>query len=279
MPLGLVAAPYGAPATGTGALRHRSMSLSGAKAHILLIEDDEGVREMVADYLDAYEFEVTSVSTRAEAEDHLAKNAFDLVIVDVGLPDGDGISIARQLSQSGDLGIIILSGRTDLVDRVVGIEAGADDYVTKPVEPRELLARLRAVQRRRGTARAAHSAQASAAAAASSGQAELVRFGEYTLNPVRRTVTDQQGRPVRLTSAEQELLLALAAQINSPVHREALYQRVFDRAWRPDDRAIDRLVTTLRRKLGDNRDFPQIIMTIRGRGYQLAGRRTGAEAT
>jgi two-component system torCAD operon response regulator TorR len=255
------------------------MSLSGAKAHILLIEDDEGVREMVADYLDAYEFEVTSVSTRAEAEDHLTKNAFDLVIVDVGLPDGDGISIARQLSQSGDLGIIILSGRTDLVDRVVGIEAGADDYVTKPVEPRELLARLRAVQRRRGTARAAHSAQASAAAAASSGQAELVRFGEYTLNPVRRTVTDQQGRPVRLTSAEQELLLALAAQINSPVHREALYQRVFDRAWRPDDRAIDRLVTTLRRKLGDNRDFPQIIMTIRGRGYQLAGRRTGAEAT
>lgn len=268
-----IALPHGGNLAAGGVTRP-SMRLHGSKGRILFIEDDESVRELVGDYLSAYEFVVDSVSSSAEADEKFASDRYDIVIVDVGLPDGDGISIARNLSQNSDIGIIILSGRTDLVDRVVGIEAGADDYVTKPVEPRELLARVRAVQRRRQSAPAAPAAPATPA----SSEGETVRFGDFTLNPVRRTVLDMDGKPVRLTSAEQELLQALAAALNQPVHREALYKRVFDRPWRPDDRAIDRLVTTLRRKLGDNRDFPQVIMTIRGRGYQLAGQRTGDQA-
>jgi len=188
----------------------------------------------------------------------LAEARPDLVLLDLMLPDEDGFELARELRTHSDLGIVILTGRTDTVDKVVGLEIGADDYVTKPFDRRELLARIRSVMRRR-----------SAPEDPQGGATALARFAGWTLDLDGYELRDESGRAVTLTHHEFQLLAALVAHGARVLTREAILDAVFDRAWSPDDRTIDVLVGRLRRKLGDDARAPTLIRTIRGAGYRL----------
>lgn len=184
----------------------------------------------------------------------------DLIVLDLRLPGGeDGLSIARQLREESDVALIMLSGRSDCIDKVVGLELGADDYVTKPFDPRELLARIRSALRRTGRLRIHHAAHGETGKA--------IRFSGWTLDIDRRLLTAPDGAPVELTSYEFELLAILACRPGRPLSRDQIAELISHRQRGPDDRSIDVLIGKLRRKLGDDPRAPRLIRTVRGVGY------------
>jgi len=228
--------------------------------NILVVDDDPEILRMVSTYLTGEGYGVETATNGTRMGEILKTHAIDLVILDLGLPGQDGLELARLLRANSDIGIIILTGRGEVVDRVVGLEIGADDYLTKPVSLRELLARVRSVLRR----------QAAAQTKRGSGAPNQARFAGWSLDFNARKLTANDGSAIPLTTAEFRLLGALVVEAQQPVHRDRLLELVAEREWTPYDRSIDVLVGKLRQKMEPDPKNPTLIKTERGVGYLLA---------
>ncbi|HEY0647879.1 response regulator [Phenylobacterium sp.] len=228
----------------------------GGNAHIVVVDDEEMVRETVQEYLLRNGYAVSQAEGGAALRALMAERAVDLVILDVNMPGEDGISIARDLRQRGRLGIIMLTANADSVDRVVGLEVGADDYIPKPFEPRELLARVRAVLRR--------VAPGEVSAATMGGE---VRIGRCVLNLESRSLYAADGSAVPITAMEFDLLEAFARNPNRVLSRDRLLDLAHHKDSDGFDRSIDTRITRLRKKVEVDPTTPQAIKTVRGAGY------------
>jgi len=231
---------------------------------ILIVDDDVALRETLADFLEAEGYVTRQAGNPAEARAVLATEAADLLLLDINMPGGDGLSYAVEIRARLTTPIIMLSGKGSMVDRVVGLEVGADDYLPKPFELRELLARVRAVLRR---ARPAAEAAAPAPAAMAERQA---RFDNFVLTPSRRDISTTSGVLVELTGAEYNLASALVDRPNRVMSRDAIADATKKDDWDAFDRSIDTLVSRLRRKLSQHSANANLIQTVRGEGYVLA---------
>jgi two-component system, OmpR family, response regulator len=239
------------------------VSDGGAKAKLLVVDDDAALRETLADFFEMEGYDVLQAANVGEARRQWTEGKPDLLLLDINMPGGDGLTFAAQMRASSSTPIIILSGKGAMVDRVVGLEVGADDYLAKPFELRELLARVRAILRR--------SRAAPAAAGASHGDSvRLARFSVFTLDPARRSVTVSSSIQVELTGAEFNLLSAFVDRGNRVLTRDAIADLIRRDDWDGFDRSIDTLVSRLRRKLAAHVDATQLIQTVRGEGYVLA---------
>ncbi|HZZ94183.1 MAG TPA: response regulator [Usitatibacter sp.] len=228
------------------------------EAHILVVDDDVAIRELIREYLAENDFQVSLAETGADMDRVLSAEIVDLVILDLKLPDEDGLAIARRLRESLDLPIIILTGRKEEVDRVMGLELGADDYVTKPFSNRELLARVRAVLRRTESKRVARRGES----------VRAYRFAGWELNTGTRKLKAPDGRNVELTNSEYALLVAFLRAPQKILSRDQLLEssRLHDDIY---DRSIDVQILRLRRKIEESPNQPSLIRTERGAGYYL----------
>lgn len=231
--------------------------------HILVIEDDPFVQKAVRVYLEGEGYRVSTVDNGADMHKVMEKDHADLAIMDLKLPKDDGFELTRQLRDKYSLGIIILTSKDDTVDRVVGLEVGADDYVTKPWEERELLARIRSVMRR-------VKERTQVSTSALMGEQRIVVFSNWKLNLDSRELRDPEGKKVELTSGEFNLLNEFIEKAGRVLSRDHLLSAIYNREWEPFDRSIDVLVTRLRRKVEADSRHPEIIKTVRGTGYMFA---------
>ena len=224
--------------------------------HVLVVDDEPAIVEIVRDYLADAGYRVSTARSGAEALRQVRSILPDLIVLDLGLPELDGLDVARTIRQSSRVPIIMLTARSDEADRIVGLELGADDYLVKPFSPRELLARVRAVLRRSG------------AAAESDDDRPLV-VGELTVDPLRRLVTIG-GRAVDMTATEFDLLAHMAAAPGRVFTRRQLMETIHGAAVDAGERAIDAHVKNLRRKIEADPHRPQRLVTVHGVGYRLA---------
>jgi DNA-binding response OmpR family regulator len=221
---------------------------------ILLIEDDARLAAMVADYLGEAGFRATIAGSGAEAQRQLRREQFDAVVLDLMLPDTDGLELCRHIRAESNIPLLMLTARGDPLDRVVGLELGADDYLPKPFEPRELLARLRAILRRH------HAAAATT---------DVLRFGRLEIDRGARQVrVDGQEKP--LTSYQYTLLLALAERAGRVLSRDALMDLIKGTALDDFDRSIDVHISRIRAAIEDDPKKPRRVLTVRGAGYVFA---------
>ena len=239
---------------------------------VLVVDDDASLREMLAEYLGSHGFSVSVAPDGEAMRAEIERVAPDVVLLDLRLPREDGLSLARYLREHYDIGIIMVTGSGEVVDRIVGLEVGADDYVTKPFDPRELLARVKSVMRRM-QARPAPAALAEPGAAPRD-PAVRIRFGRCQLDADARQLFDAQGREIPLTAMEFDLLKVFADHPGKALSRDRLLTLTRNREWDPYDRSIDIRVARLRRKIEADADEPSVIRTVRGVGYMYvpAGR-------
>jgi two-component system OmpR family response regulator len=228
--------------------------------HILVIDDDREIRDLLARFLEKHAFRVTAVRDGREARRAWINGHYHLVVLDLMLPGESGLELARWLRGQSDVAIVMLTAMGDDTDRIIGLELGADDYMPKPFNPRELLARMRAVLRRSGE-RAASGPQSGL---------RTMRFSGWTLEPARRRLLNPDGVEVALTGGEFDLLTALVDRANRVLTRDMLLDLLRGRQAGPFDRAIDVAISRLRRKLEDDGRHAQLIKTVRGGGYVLA---------
>jgi two-component system phosphate regulon response regulator OmpR len=228
-------------------------------AKILIVDDDADVRRMLAEYLGGHGYAVTAVGDGRAMNAQLQRELPDLVLLDLGLPGDDGITLARQLRAHHNVGIIMVTASSEPVDRIVGLEVGADDYIAKPFDPRELRARIKSVLRRLQVP------ATTAGGAAPSNR--RVPVGRCQLDLAARALFDHKGAEVPLTAMEFELLKAFIDHPNQVLSRDRLLTLSRDRAWEPFDRSIDIRITRLRRKIEDDPENPRAIRTVRGAGY------------
>jgi len=231
---------------------------SGTKRpHLLVVDDDQDVVDIIRRYFSAQGFDVAVAADGFSMRTVIDSQNIDVVLLDLGLPGEDGFTLTRYLRERWKGALIIVTGRGDSIDRVVGLELGADDYVTKPFDLRELLARVRSVLRR-----------ASEAVASAVGNAQdVVRFGGFRLNVGSRELTDAAGKVVPLTTGEFDLLGAFIANPNRVLSRDDLMNRIHGRDAGPFDRAIDVQIGRLRRKMEADPAQPALIKSVRGAGY------------
>ncbi len=227
---------------------------------ILLVEDDPGLSRIITDYLSEKGLEVERAADGATARRRLARGGFDLVVVDLGLPDESGLDLTRHVRSTSQAGIVILTGHGDPEDRVVGLELGADDYLGKPVHLRELLARIRSVLRR----------TVAAAGVPATASDTILTFADWTLDCGRRRLMRTDGADIVLSAAEFELLRVLALHAQRVLSRDQLLDMTRHRSAGPFDRSIDVMVGKLRRKIEGNPREPSLIKTVHGAGYVLA---------
>ena len=230
--------------------------------HIAVLDDEIDITRLLATYLQSHGYRVTELHNGASLMRLMAADPPALVLLDLGLPGEDGFAIARQLREHWRCGLVIVTGRGDAVDKVVGLEVGADDYVTKPFDLRELLARIKAVLRRT----AGTDAPAPVAVAPPRGKH---RFAGWDLDTAARRLTDPRGREVALTSGEFDLLSAFVCHPGRVLSRDFLLEQTRGREAAPFDRTIDVQVGRLRKKLEVDVDDPQIVKSVRGAGYIL----------
>lgn len=222
---------------------------------VLLVEDDTRLAEMLVDYLAGFEVEVQRTESIKGAWTQLRSGAFEALLLDAMLPDGDGFELCRQLRAESDLPILMITARGDEGDRIVGLELGADDYLPKPFNPRELLARLRAVLRRASRARAQ--------------QGEVLRFGTLEIDLGARAAR-LAGQRCELTGHQFELLRLLAMNPGRALSRDRLSEDVRGEVYGPFDRSIDVHISRIRSAIGDDPKRPARIQTVRGVGYLFA---------
>lgn len=225
---------------------------------LLLVDDEAALREPLAEYLSRQGFAVTQASSAAEARSRLRDEQPDLALLDIMMPGEDGLSLCRHLVETKDLPVIFLTARGEATDRIVGLEIGADDYVVKPFEPRELVARIRSVLRR------------SVRVPAARGEDEVLAFEGWQLDPIKRRLTDPEGAVVAISSVEFRLLMAFLEHPRQVLNRERLLDMVQGREAHLFDRAVDNQVSRLRRKIEPDSRNPQLIQTVWGGGYMLA---------
>jgi two-component system phosphate regulon response regulator OmpR len=223
---------------------------------VLVVDDDAAIREMLADYLGDHGYEVTQAASGAALRVEMERVRPAVVLLDIGLPGEDGLTLARFLRERYQVGIIMVTGAADVVDRVAGLEVGADDYIAKPFDPRELRARLKSVLRRLEAKPAAP-------------REMRVSIGSCFLDLKARTLSDARGRDVPITSMEFDLLKTLVEHPNQVLTRDRLLTLTRNRDWEPFDRSIDIRITRLRRKLEDDPARPRRLLTEPGAGYRL----------
>jgi DNA-binding response OmpR family regulator len=230
--------------------------------HLAVVDDEVDITDLVCGYAAGHGFRTTALQSGAELLALMASDPPALVLLDLGLPGEDGLAIARRLREHWRCGLIIVSGRGDAVDKVVGLEVGADDYVTKPFDLRELIARAKAVLRRLDEAR-----PAAAVAHGAAPPAEQLRFEGWCLDLAARRLTDPGQHEVVLTSGEFELLRVLAQHAGRVLSRDFLLEHTRGREAGPFDRTIDVQIGRLRKKMEAEPDNPQLIKSVRGAGY------------
>lgn len=239
--------------------------MNSSAPHILVVDDDSEIRKLLARYLESQGFRVQLAASCQELRERLANSQIDLVVLDVMLPDGSGLDMCRDLrSQRASVPIILLTALKEDVDRIVGLEIGADDYLGKPFNPRELSARIRAVLRRQGGVEP-------------SVESRIYRFDGFVADSHLRSVTDPEGSNVELTGAEFDLLHTFLQRPGRVLSREQLLDLTRGRDGNALDRSIDVLMSRLRRKLSDG-GASQLFKTVRNGGYQLAAKVEVADA-
>jgi len=232
--------------------------MSGKRPYrLLMIDDDAALNSLLREYFERFGHQLKSATTAAEGRQRLRAEQPDLLILDVMLPDADGMELCRSVRAESDIPIVMLTARGDLPDRVLGLEFGADDYVPKPFEPRELVARVETLMRR-----------------ARREPATRLKAGDLELDDETRRVS-RGGREIELTSAEFELLRVLMESRGRALSREAILRRLRGREADAYDRSVDMLVSRVRGKLGDDSRSATLIKTIRGIGYQFVGASDG----
>jgi len=233
-----------------------------AQTTVISVDDDENFQTVVRLYLEGEGYDVVTVSSGRELLEKIDTLKADVMLLDLMMPGQDGLSVLAGIRQRTRMPIIVVSGKTDTTEKIVGLEMGADDYITKPFEMRELVARIKAVMRRMpDMADAANSNQADAA--------DSIPFADFVLDRARFQVLDKNGKPIDLTSGEYQLLEALVLSANRALSRERLFELTRNADYDSYDRAIDIQIARLRKKLGDDSREPRIIKTVRGVGYIL----------
>jgi DNA-binding response OmpR family regulator len=246
----------GAIAVGGLEVGMRGKGSVSPKATILIVDDEPDVREVLEEYLVAHGYAAMSAESASAAKQMAAAHPIDLALVDINMPGEDGLSLARHLRERyAKIAIVMLTSAGTVVDRIVGLEMGADDYVPKPFDPRELVARVKSVLRR-----------TSAAGRADLGAAR-VRIGRCVLDVAAHRLTDENGGEVPMSSLEFDLLKALAEHPNRPLTRERILNLHQKRDWDPFDRSVDLRVMRLRKKIEPDPEHPRFIRTIRNEGY------------
>jgi two-component system phosphate regulon response regulator OmpR len=233
-----------------------------AKRHLLIVDDDPDLRDTLHEYFETSGFAVSSVADGPGMRRVLKDGPADIVIMDLHLPGEDGLALTRELRAQGPVGIIMLTGSGDTVDRIVGLEMGADDYLAKPVDLRELLARVKSVLRR-----AQKTPDGDGAPAAEPGQ--KVRMGTCMLDLAAHRLYDAAGQEVALTSMEFDLLKAFAQHPNRVLSRDQLLDLAHNRESDVFDRSIDVRITRIRKKIEIDPEKPQVLKTVRGAGYMF----------
>lgn len=226
---------------------------------VLIVDDDPLIRDLLHAYLSQEGYDVHCAATAELAETFLASQTVDLVMLDIRLPGKDGLTLTRELRVRSEVGIILITGRNDEIDRIVGLECGADDYVIKPLNPRELVSRAKNLIRR------VRHAQTPAPAVAVA--KPIKQFADWALDTDRRRLIDPSGSETLLTHGEYQLLSVFLRNSGHTLSRDQLMDQIRNREWVPNDRSIDVLVGRLRRKLYDDPAEPQLIITIHGAGY------------
>lgn len=222
----------------------------------MVVDDDREIRELLSRFLDRSGLRVSIARDWREMEKILHDSRIDLIVLDLMLPGKDGLAICRDLPAGSAIPVIMLTAMGETTDRIVGLEVGADDYITKPFEPRELLARIRAVLRRRD-----------AAGKVLSAGTKVLQFAGWKLDPVRHRLTSPDGTIVSLSGGEFDLLLAFVERAGRVLTREQLLDLTRSRAAAPFDRSIDVQVSRLRHKIEADPQLPELIVTVRGGGY------------
>lgn len=235
---------------------------------ILIVDDDPEIRRLLADYLAKNGFDAYTARDGREMREALERHAIDFVVLDLNLPDADGLALCRKLRVDSDLPVLMLTARGEETDRIIGIEMGADDYLVKPFSPRELLARIKSILRRTRTV-------------PRNLRPEIHRclaFSGWTLDTATRVLKAPDGVVIPLSGGEYRLLRLLLEHPNRVLHRDQLTELIHGREAEPYDRAVDVQVSRLRRRLRDERAEPQLIRTVRGEGYVLATDVEGRDA-
>jgi len=234
------------------------MDNSEPNTRLLLVDDEKSLREPLADYLSRQGFVVSQAASAAEARSQLRDGLPDLVLLDIMMPGEDGLSFCRHLSETRSIPVILLTAKGEAMDRIVGLEIGADDYVVKPFEPRELVARIRSVLRR------------ASRGGPPPGENELYEFEGWRLDPLKRRLIAPDGALVSISSVEFRLLLAFLEHPRQVLDRDSLLDMVQGREAHLFDRAVDNQVSRLRRKIEVDSKNPTLIQTVWGGGYMLA---------
>ena len=228
-------------------------------ASILIVEDEIASLKLLASYLENEGYEVHKASDSDAAERVLRDKHVDVVLLDIRIPGKDGLALTREIRSTSQMGIILVTQKKDDIDKIVGLEMGADDYVTKPYNPRELLVRIRNLLNRLKAASTLDTGQIN--------EHRSATFGDWTLQLGRRTLQCEGGENLQLTEGEFKLLSVLLRNAGSVMNRDQIMNRMERRDWFPTDRTIDVLVARIRKKLGDDRRQPRYIDTARGSGY------------
>ena len=226
------------------------------KANLLIVEDDEVALTKMKAYFESEGYQVHPASNAHQMRRHLETQNIELVLLDINLPDDDGLAIARKLRSQSDIGIILVSGRDSDIDRIVGLEMGADDYVTKPFNARELLARVKGVLRR-------------ARSRPTNLKEHNKTFAGWYLDELRRTLVSPAGQELTMTRAELDLITVFTDHPGETLSRERLMNCVTHRSWNPNDRTIDVLIRRVRQKIEPDPKKPALIKTIHGEGYMF----------
>lgn len=223
--------------------------------HILVVEDEPITREQLVAYFEDEGFRVSSTGSGDEVQKLVEETDVTLVLLDIKLPGKDGLTLTREIRAHSDIGIILVTSKQEQIDRILGLESGADDYVTKPFDPRELLSRTRNLIRRVQIQQKQRKRN------------HMRTFDDWSLDLNKRELTSPDGEPIQLSAGEYQLLLAFMEQAGEVMNRDQLMNRIRNREWFPDDRYIDVLVGQLRKKLGERAANAKIIATIHGTGY------------
>ncbi|MEZ2128181.1 MULTISPECIES: response regulator [unclassified Sinorhizobium] len=233
-------------------------------AHLLVVDDDPRIRQMLSHYFEDEGYAVVGAADGAEMRAHLRQRNFDIILLDLVLPGGqDGLDLAREIRAQSDIPIMMLTGRDDVVDRIVGLEVGADDYIAKPFHLREVHARLKSILRRR---------QAPARNAVEAPREEIIGFEDWKLNLIRRQLLDPAGVEVELTTGEFDMLTAFLHHAGRVLTREVLMDLTRGRNLEAFDRTIDAQIVRLRRKIETDPKRPHFIKAVRGVGYVFTGK-------
>lgn len=254
---GAKAASSGAAANAKRANRFMN---DDAPTNVLLVDDEQILREPLAEYLTGQGFAVTEADSAAAARSRLLDSDIDIALVDIMMPGEDGLSLTRHLVETRGLPTILLTAKGEATDRIVGLEIGADDYVTKPFEPRELVARIRSVLRRSGKS---HLVEAT-------DDTSQYAFEGWRLDPLKQQLTDPDDAVVPISTTEFQLLTVLLDHPRQVMHRDRLLELVKGREAHAFDRAVDNQISRLRRKVETDPRDPKLIQTVWGGGYRLA---------